>query len=205
MATDVTTDGLLRLPRDYSLFHLDPDEQVVADAGRMSLSIPSSSTPCTLTDPVVGTTSTIVDGGELSDFPIEIFDRTDGQRSRWPTFGIRLLPDLPAGLGGLVPGLGLPTLPTVRLSQQVGAPALVGRAQTHLERLGVRDRTMTVDTRGTEITEFRIHASEAPGTLRERPASGVGLPAAVGATSPRRPRLTSLGQRFPVGCWVTGR
>jgi len=159
-ATDVTNGRLLRLPWDYSLFHLDPDEQSVADAVRMSLSIPFYFTPCTLADPVAGTTSTIVDGGVLSNFPIEIFDRTDGQPSRWPTFGIRLLPDLPAGLGDLVPVLGLPTLPTVRLLQQVVATALVGRDQTHLERPGVRDRTMAVDTRGTEITEFRIRDSE---------------------------------------------
>ena len=160
MATDVTRGRLLRLPWDYSLFHLDPDEQSVADAVRMSLSIPFYFAPCELTDPVTRDSSTIVDGGVLSNFPIEIFDRTDGRPSRWPTFGIRLLPDLPAGLGEIVPVLGLPMLPTVRLLQQVVATALVGRDQTHLDRPGVRDRTLTVDTRGTDITEFRIGGAE---------------------------------------------
>ena len=34
--------------------------------------------------------SFMVDGGMLSNFPIEVFDRTDGKPPRWPTFGIKL-------------------------------------------------------------------------------------------------------------------
>ena len=34
--------------------------------------------------------SYMVDGGMLSNFPIEVFDRTDGKPPRWPTFGIKL-------------------------------------------------------------------------------------------------------------------
>jgi NTE family protein len=160
MATDVTHGRLLRLPWDYHLFDLDPDEQSVADAVRMSLSIPFYFEPRKLTNATTGSTATIVDGGVLSNFAIEIFDRTDGREPRWPTFGVRLLPDLPAGLGDLVPFFGLPMLPTVRLLEQVVATALVGRDQTHLERPGVRERTMTVDTRGTSITEFGISGPE---------------------------------------------
>jgi len=156
MATDVTHGRLLRLPWDYSLFGLDPDEQLVADAVRMSLSIPFYFEPCTLRDAATGTPSTIVDGGLLSNFPIEVFDRTDGRPPRWPTFGVRLLPDLPEGLGNVVPFSGVPMLGTVRLLEQVVATALVGNDQTHLDRPGVRARTMTVDTRGTGITDFDI-------------------------------------------------
>jgi NTE family protein len=156
MATDVTNGRLLRLPWDYPRFGLDPDGQRVADAVRMSLSIPFYFDPCTLRNPVSGGEATIVDGGVLSNFAIEIFDRTDGREPRWPTFGVRLLPDLPAGLGDLVPFFGLPMFPAVRLLEQVVATALVGRDQTHLERPGVRERTMTVDTKGTAITEFGI-------------------------------------------------
>jgi NTE family protein len=156
MATDVTHGRLLRLPWDYALFDLDPDEQPVADAVRMSLSIPFYFRPCALRHDGTGEVSTIVDGGVLSNFAIEIFDRTDGREARWPTFGVRLFPDLPAGLGDVVPWFGGPMLPAVRLLEQVVATALVGRDQTHLERPGVRDRTMTVDTSGTVITEFGI-------------------------------------------------
>ncbi|MCW2636861.1 MAG: Patatin [Blastococcus sp.] len=160
MATDVTNGRLLRLPWDYARFGLDPDDQLVADAVRMSLSIPFYFRPCTLGNPATGRTATVVDGGVLSNFAIEIFDRTDGQAPRWPTFGVRLLPDLPAGLGDLVPFFGVPMLPSVRLLEQVVATALVGRDQTHLDRPGVRERTMTVDTAGTSITEFGIGASK---------------------------------------------
>src|SRR5829696_4506444 len=126
----------------------------------MSLSIPFYFEPRTLRNPATGDTATIVDGGVLSNFPIEIFDRTDGRQPRWPTFGVRLLPDLPAGLGDLVPFFGVPMLPAVRLLEQVVATALVGRDQTHLERPGVRERTLTVDTSGTAITEFGIGSRE---------------------------------------------
>jgi NTE family protein len=160
MATDVTHGRLLRLPWDYPRFGLDPDEQLVADAVRMSLSIPFYFQPRVLRHTVTGEEATIVDGGLLSNFSIEIFDRTDGEQSRWPTFGVRLFPDLPEGIGDVVPLSGLPMLQTARLLEQVVATALVGRDQTHLDRPGVRERTMTVDTRGTAITEFDIGDTE---------------------------------------------
>lgn len=156
MATDVTRGRLLRLPWDYGLFGLDPDERPVADAVRMSLSIPFYFRPCTLTDAITGERSTVVDGGVLSNFPIEIFDRTDDRPRRWPTFGVRLLPDLPEGLGTVIPLLGLPALPVVRLLEQVVTTALVGNDQTHLDEPGVRDRTMTVNTAGVGLTDFDI-------------------------------------------------
>jgi len=34
--------------------------------------------------------SVLVDGGMLSNFPVDIFDRTDGKPPRWPTIGIKL-------------------------------------------------------------------------------------------------------------------
>jgi NTE family protein len=160
MATDVTHGRLLRLPWDYTLFDLDPEQQPVADAVRMSLSIPFYFRPCELRHAGTGEVSTIVDGGVLSNFAIEIFDRTDGRTPRWPTFGVRLFPDLPDGLGDVVPWFGVPMFPAVRLLEQVVATALVGRDQTHLDRPGVRDRTMTVDTSGAAITEFGIGARE---------------------------------------------
>ena len=79
MATDVTHGRLLRLPWDYhSRFGLEPDEQYVADAVRMSLSIPFFFEPCRLAHEETKQVATIVDGGVLSNFAIEIFDRTDG-------------------------------------------------------------------------------------------------------------------------------
>ena len=83
---DVTLGQLIRLPWDYQrVYGLDPDEQSVADAVRASTAIPFFYRPATLTS-AEGRTSTLVDGGLLSNFPIDSLDRTDGKPPRWPTF-----------------------------------------------------------------------------------------------------------------------
>ncbi|HEV2786234.1 MAG TPA: patatin-like phospholipase family protein, partial [Solirubrobacteraceae bacterium] len=114
MATDVTHGRLLRLPWDYPLLGLDPDEQLVADAVRASISIPLYFDPVVVRDRASGERVTLVDGGVLSNFPIEIFDRTDLQPRRWPTFGVKVVPVLPAGDAELFPGVALPALRPVK-------------------------------------------------------------------------------------------
>jgi NTE family protein len=156
MVTDVTKGRLLRLPWDYHLFHLEPDKQIVADAVRMSLSIPFFFEPCSLKDPLTGDVSVIVDGGLLSNFPVEVFDRTDGQPSRWPSFGVRIIPTLPEGLVELFPAPVLPMIPPLLLAEQVLTTVLVGRDQTHLDRPGVRGRMISIDTSVAGVTEFGI-------------------------------------------------
>ncbi|MEV6227780.1 patatin-like phospholipase family protein [Saccharopolyspora shandongensis] len=154
LATDITHGRLLRLPWDYHLFHREPDEQSVADAVRMSMSIPLYFEPQRLTDPVTGDTSVIVDGAVLSNFAVEIFDRTDGQQPRWPTFGVRILPNLPAGMDQVFPALGLPLPPPFELLKKVVVTAFVGNDQTHLNLPAVRNRTIAIDTSEVGITEF---------------------------------------------------
>jgi predicted acylesterase/phospholipase RssA len=160
LVTDITHGRLLRLPWDYHLLHLDPDAQSVAEAVRMSMSLPLFFEPQRLTDPVSGEVSLIVDGAVLSNFAVEIFDRTDGVQPRWPTFGIRLLPDLPKGIGEVLPGLGLPLPPPFEVLKKVLITAVVGHDQTQLSRPKVRDRMITVDTSDVGITEFDIAAAE---------------------------------------------
>ena len=93
----MTTGQLVRLPWDYRrVYGLDPDEQSVADAVRASMSIPFFFRPVTLTS-AAGRTSTLVDGGLLSNFPIDSLDRRDGKTPRWPSFGVTVLPNLPRG------------------------------------------------------------------------------------------------------------
>jgi NTE family protein len=92
-ASDVSRHRLVRLPWDYALYGLDPDEQEVADAVRASASIPFFFEPVTLRprdQRETSAVSTLVDGGVLSNFPVGLFDRTDGRPPRWPTFGVRL-------------------------------------------------------------------------------------------------------------------
>jgi NTE family protein len=163
MATDVTRGRLLRLPWDYPRLNLDPDEQLVADAVRASISIPLYFEPVTLRDGRTGEETTLVDGGILSNFPIEIFDRTDGAHPRWPTFGVRVMPDLPSGFAHLVPGTGLAALPPLRLLEQVVATAIVGHDQTYLERPCVRRRAILVNTDAVGVVQF-----DAPAELRDQ-------------------------------------
>jgi NTE family protein len=97
-----------------------------------------------------------VDGGILSNFAVDTFDRTDGKEARWPTFGVRILPDLPAGIAELFPALAVFMSPLLQLLQQVVATALVGRDQTHLELPGVRDRMISVACSDVGITDFGL-------------------------------------------------
>lgn len=160
-ATDTTRGRALRLPWDYRrLFGLDPDTMSVADAVRMSMSIPVYFEPQRLTDARSKETSVIVDGGVLSNFPVEIFDRTDDAPSRWPTFGIGVIPDLPDGDTSLIPGLPSHLPGAVGLALRVMATAVVGHDQTYLERPEVSRRLIRIDTSGTGVVEFGISPAE---------------------------------------------
>jgi NTE family protein len=160
MATDVTNGRLLRLPWDYGLLGMHADEQLVADAVRASISIPLYFDPVVVRDAETGERVTLVDGGVLSNYPIEIFDRTDLRPPRWPTFGVKVVPGLPAGDPELFPGIALPALAPVKLLERVVATAIVGNDQTYLERPCVRRRTIAVDTSAVGIVEFDASAQQ---------------------------------------------
>ena len=95
---DITRRKVVRLPWDYGNYGLDPGRQRIVDAVRASMSIPFFFEPVKLHAPAAtydGVTYTKgsviwVDGGLLSNFPVEVFDRTDGEPQRWPTIGIKL-------------------------------------------------------------------------------------------------------------------
>jgi NTE family protein len=154
MATDITRGELVRLPWDYERYGLDADKQLVCDAVRASISIPFFFRPVSL--PYKGQPSTIVDGGVLSNFPIDAFDRTDGRPPRWPTFGVRLVPDLPAGNADLFPVLGLLKHGPVGFAESLVTTMLVGRDQTQLAKPWIAARAMQVATEKIGIVDFEI-------------------------------------------------
>ena len=82
-ASDLSRRRLVRIPWDLSSYGVDPDEFSVARAVHASSAIPY------VFEPVRVAGATWVDGGLLSDFPVELFDRPDAE-PQWPTFGIRL-------------------------------------------------------------------------------------------------------------------
>lgn len=83
-ASDLSRRRLVRIPWDLPAYERDPDEFPVAKAVRASSAMPF------LFQPVRVAGATWVDGGLISDYPIELFSRPNSAEPRWPTFGIRL-------------------------------------------------------------------------------------------------------------------
>ena len=158
---DVTTGQLVRLPWDYRrVYGLDPDEQPVADAVRASMSIPFFFRPVTL-HATSGLTSTLVDGGLLSNFPIDSLDRTDGKKPRWPSFGVTVLPNLPEGNDKTIPALApLRLLGPPHLLESVITTVLVGRDQAYLNQPWVSARAIRVDSTDIGFLDFDISDNE---------------------------------------------
>lgn len=152
-ASDVSRKRLVRLPWDYGLYGLDPDEQEVADAVRASTSIPFFFEPVTLRGPREGgesIVSTLVDGGVLSNYPIALFDRTDGRPPRWPTFGVRLS----MRADGRVQTTEVRG--TVSLALSLVETMLEACDATHIDDPCVQARSVFVDTSGISPVDFGI-------------------------------------------------
>jgi NTE family protein len=106
-------------------------------------------------------TSTLVDGGLLSNYPIGTFDRLDEVPPRWPTIGVRL-DALDIG-GEAVPR-------PVRGPVRTGI-ALVETAIEACQAEHVRDpcniaRSVYVDTSGTSAVDFELEDHEQELLLR---------------------------------------
>jgi NTE family protein len=146
-ATDLSRRVLVRLPWDYSQYGMNADEVRVVDAVRASMSIPFYFRPVQVTTP--RGTATWVDGALLSNFPITVFDRSDDQEPRWPTWGIKLGRELLDG----------PDKP-VRTGLRIAISSLYAMTadwnRYRYEEDGVTRRTVYVDTDGVSATDFDI-------------------------------------------------
>jgi NTE family protein len=156
MASDVSNGRLARLPWDYGRYGCNADDVPVVDAVRASTSIPFFYEPVRLRDKGTGQDACLVDGGMLSNFPIEVFDRRDGRRPRWPTFGIKLSARRDAAQGVAYQTRGLLGL----------TRALLGTMTSFHDRLHVDDpsviaRTIFVDTMKVKATDFDLSADSA--------------------------------------------
>jgi NTE family protein len=163
-ASDLSRQRLVRLPWDYPLYGLDPDEQRVADAVRASSSIPFFYEPMTLRSPVDKGVSTLVDGGVLSNFPIALFDRTDGRRPRWPTFGIRL-----SARPGRVSSQ--PVTGPVSMALAVVETLVEACDAQHIDDPCVQSRSIFVDTSGVSPVDFTIDDAQQDSLLRSGAAA----------------------------------
>jgi NTE family protein len=97
--SDISRGRLVRLPWDYPMYGMpDVDEIDIVTAVRASMAIPFFFEPVKIDAPACTVDGvackegkvTWVDGGMLSNFPVEVFDRADGVPSRWDTLGIKL-------------------------------------------------------------------------------------------------------------------
>ncbi len=87
---DISNRRVVRLPWDYHLYGLDPDQQSVAEAVRASMSVPLVYRPVPIRSSTKLADGMLIDGGMGGGIPVRIFDAPHGQRPRWPSFGVRL-------------------------------------------------------------------------------------------------------------------
>ena len=153
MASDISRGRLARLPWDYEdEYALNPGQVSVADAVRASMPF--------FYEPVrmqakgkrgKANASWLVDGGMLSNFPVDVFDRTDGKPPRWPTFGIKLsakphsAQQMKFEIGG-----------TLDFAKAMIGTMTSFHDQMHIEDQGVIARTIFVDTTGVKATDFDL-------------------------------------------------
>lgn len=144
VTADLTKGELVYLPWDYPKYGLDPDQQDIATAIRTSMSIPFFFTPARLG------TSTFIDGGWLSNFPVDAFDEPRGVQPDWPTFGINLastedINQTPRDTKG-----------PFKFARAVFDTTLNGHDQRHLNNPSTLARTMFVDVGKILSTNFDI-------------------------------------------------
>lgn len=148
VASDLSRHREVRLPWDYSVYGRDPDEQLVCDAVRASASTPYLFRPVQLSG--AHGTATLVDGGLISNYPIDIFDRTDHRASRWPTIGVTL----DGGDDGT--GAYQPVRDPVDTGIAIIETAIEGCQEEHVRDPCNRARTIRVDTRGVSSFDFDL-------------------------------------------------
>jgi len=164
IASDLTDHSMLVLPQDATRLGIEPDELSIAEAVRMSMSIPVFFDPVIATDRGDGGKHMIVDGGMLSNYPIWLFD-AEGRAPKFPTFGMLLV--APKQEDPL-----LPTHPAAEAREHDGMPSPIGYvraiAETMMEahdRFYVEQanyaRTIPIPTCGVGTTDFGIEANKA--------------------------------------------
>ncbi len=189
IASDITRRRMLVLPQgivDYEGFDGDPDKLEIARAVRMSMSIPFFFEPVEVSckdakfrrtekeqdqEAITGKriTSTakkrrcfIVDGGVLSNFPVDLFDAPPTRAPRWPTFGFKLVApndDRPNRIHG-----------PVSLFAALFTTMMEAHDQRHMDE-ETEVRTIRIRTEKVKTTDFDLSPEESE-ALYERGREG---------------------------------
>jgi NTE family protein len=146
--SDLSRQRLARLPWDLPSYGATPEDYPVARAVRASAAIPFFFRP--VRQPTPQGEATWVDGGLLSNFPIQLFDRADSLEPRWPTFGVRLTtqpatPPATRRIDGPL-ALGLAALDTL----------LTDQGSSYLEDACTVQRTVFVPSSAVSVVDFDI-------------------------------------------------
>ena len=160
IVSDISRGRMLQLPWDYEpLLGVDPDTQPVADAVRASAGIPFFFRPFHMKanpDVTRGHGEILcTDGGMLSNFPVAIFDRTDGKPPRWPTFGIKL-----SARQSLAQATWNPDANAIELAKSLVGTMQTAHDQVYVDQASVASRTIFVDTTGYTATDFHLTAAD---------------------------------------------
>jgi NTE family protein len=150
MASDITRGRLRRLPWDYGVYKLEAGKQAVADAVRASMSIPFFFEPVKLTHRE-GHESVLVDGGMLSNFPVDVFDAPKGREPRWPTFGIKLSARAKALEGAIADVHGPIDMTRAMIKTMTGF-----YDRMYVDQPDFQARTIFVDTGTIQATDFEL-------------------------------------------------
>lgn len=162
VTSDLSRRRMSLLPWDFPSYGLDPDEQSVARAVRASAAIPFYFRPVDYRARQ-GKVS-LVDGGFLSNYPINIFDQPDSHDARWPTIGVRLAArerDRPAQPVRNVVDVGLAVIDT----------AMHGIDARHIDDPATIARTIFVDAGSVRATEFDLTAEQRADLVRRGEAA----------------------------------
>jgi NTE family protein len=147
---------MLVLPQDARDIGLDPDQLPVAEAIRMSMSIPVFFAPVKVDG------HQIVDGGLLSNFPVWLFDAPEGTPPRFPTFGLLLVaPDQKEPLVPEPPGAKVPPIHSrIDFLKAIAETMMEAHDRFYVEQANYA-RTIPIPTLGVRTTEFDIPADKA--------------------------------------------
>jgi len=150
MASDLCAGRLCRLPWDYPAhYQRQAAGQGVADAVRASMSIPFFYEPVRLERPAPQDEAVLVDGGVLSNFPIDVFDRSNGA-PRWPTFGLKLSARHASDVARFK------VHDTVGMMRALVGTMVSSHDQMHIADEDVVARTIFIDTAGVNSTNFDL-------------------------------------------------
>jgi len=150
--SDISAGDLRQLPWDYQAhYERQPAAELVVDAVRCSMSIPFFYEPVVMTDGA-GVQHWIVDGGMLSNFPIDLFDSPPGSHPRWPTLGIKLSSKPDAVQQSVANDVhGVSSMSMALLNTMTGF-----YDRMHISDPSVVDRTIFVDTGHVKSTDFNL-------------------------------------------------